>query len=114
MPGVGDLFVEKHDNSTLGRPSEQLGSCGCTYSVALQDHPEPLKRPVSLSHQFGGAIIVYLALDLDVSGEEVGQGSLDSFAYFCRIDLSLGFNHYLKLCRFVLTSRLMRLLRSSL
>ena len=96
MPGVGDLFVEKHDNSTLGRPSEQLGSCGCTYSVALQDHPELLKRPVSLCHQFGGAIIVYLALDLDVSGEEVGQGFLDSLADFRRIDLSLSNNYDLR------------------
>ncbi len=96
MPGVGDLFVEKHDNSILGHPFEQLGSRSCTYSVALQDHPELLKRPVSLSHQFGGAIVVYLALDLDVSGEEVGQGFLDSFAYFCRIDLSLSNNYDLR------------------
>src|SRR6266581_4243165 len=76
MPCIGDLFVEKHDNSILGHPFEQLGSRGCTYSVALQYHPEPLKRPVPLSHQFGGTIIVYLALNLDFSREEVGQASL--------------------------------------
>src|SRR5438093_12038871 len=93
MPGVRDLFVEKHDNSTLGRPSEQLGSCGCTYSVALQDHPELLKRPVSLSHQFGGAILVYLALHLHVSGEDVCKGFLDSLADSRRIILRLS-NHY--------------------
>ncbi len=89
MPCIGDLFVEKHDNSILGHPFEQLGSRGCTYSVALQYHPEPLKRPVPLSHQFGGTIIVYLALNLDFSREEVGQGFLDSLAYFRRIDLGL-------------------------
>jgi len=49
---------------------------------------------VSLSQQFGGAIVVYLALDLDVSREEIGQGFLDSLAYFCRIDLSLSNNYY--------------------
>src|SRR5438034_4424774 len=106
MPGVGDLFVEKHDNSILGHPFEQLGSRGCTYSVALQYHPEPLKRPVPLSHQFGGAIVVYLALNLDFSREEVGQGFLDSLAYFCRIDLSLGINHYPQVSRILLSSRL--------
>ena len=96
MPGVGDLFVEKHDNSTLCHAFEQLSPRGGTYPIALQDHPEPLKRPVSLSHQFGGTIIVYLALNLDVSREEVGQGFLDSLAYFCRIDLSLSNNYDLR------------------
>src|SRR6266516_7115134 len=96
MSCIGDLFVEKHDNSILGHPFEQLGSRGCTYSVALQYHPEPLKRSVSLSYQFGGAIVVYLALNLDFAGEEVGQCFLDSLAYFCRIDFSLGNNYDLR------------------
>jgi len=96
MPGVGDLFVEKHDNSVLCHAFEQLSPRGGTYPIALQDHPEPLKRPVSLSHQFGGTIIVYLALNLDFSREEVGQGFLDSLAYFCRIDLSLSNNYDLR------------------
>src|SRR6266516_2456742 len=94
MPRVGDLFVEKHDNSILGHPFEQLSPRGRTYPITLQDDPELFKRPVSLSHQFGGAVVVYLALNLDFSREEVGQCFLDSLAYFCRIDFSLGNNYY--------------------
>jgi hypothetical protein len=89
MPGKGDLLVQKYDNSIPLHAPEQLSSRGCTYSIALQDHPEPLQRPMSISYQFSRTVVVYLAPDLDLAGEEIGQCFLDSFADLGRVDLGL-------------------------
>ncbi len=67
MSDVSHLLVQKHDYSAFFFPLEELGPCGCTYSISLQDHPEFFQGLASSPVKSSEAIVVLFPFGYDVA-----------------------------------------------
>ena len=114
MPDVRYLLVQKHDDSALLFSLEQLGSCGSTYSISLDDHSEFFKRLAASSLESGQAIVVLFTLRYDLAGEEARNRLLDFLRILSRLDLSLGDYKDFLCFKTTWSTRLVLLLRSTL
>jgi hypothetical protein len=71
VSGVGDLLVEKHNDTVPITPTNELSSTGCAYPVTLENHPELVQRSSPFADQPGRAVVVRFSVELDLAGEKV-------------------------------------------